>query len=154
MNGHEFLRIVREAFEPFLREIGFSMGVPSISGRHYHVKFFGPMHVVSVSFEPGCDAQFVMILRRENDGLSDIDDRTRSPRLSDLNKRYMGEVSAPERLSNDNYFKSIVVRDEHQQSLLKAARELRLVLPRFLTEERSATISGSQKNVSHSRLGN
>jgi hypothetical protein len=37
MNGQDFLRIANEAFAPFLRDLGFSMDAPSISGRFYRV---------------------------------------------------------------------------------------------------------------------
>ena len=34
-----------------------------------------------------------MVFRRQNDGLSDIDDRSNTPRLSDLNMRYMHTIT-------------------------------------------------------------
>jgi hypothetical protein len=47
-----------------------------------------------------------------NGQLSDIDDRIKSPRLSDLNSRYMKSVTDEEQAANEATFKSVVVRDE------------------------------------------
>ena len=85
MNGQGFLRIATEALVPFLRELGFVMDEPSISGRYYRASFTGIAHAVSISYEPGDDALFVMVLSRKNGELSDIDDRAETPRLADLN---------------------------------------------------------------------
>lgn len=132
MNGQDFLRIANEAFVPFLKGLGFVMDEPSISGRFYRVSFTGSAHVVSVSYEPGDEALFVLVFRRENGELSDIDDRLKTPRLSDLNIRYMQKVTAEERSINDAFFKSVITQDNQEYLLLKAAKELRLVLPKYL----------------------
>lgn len=132
MSGQDFLRIVKEAFEPFLNEIGFSADPPSISGRFYRARFSSPSHVVSVSFEPGDNAFFVLVFHREDGQLSDIDDRSKTPRLADLNARYMHRVSKEERLANESFFRSVVPKDDEERYLLKCAKELRLVLPKHL----------------------
>jgi hypothetical protein len=132
MNGQDFLRIVKEAFAPFLEELGFAMEQPSISGRFYRVSFTASSHVVSVSYEPGDDALFVMVFSLKNGELSDIDDSKKTPRLSDLNSRYMVRVTDKERIENQKVFESIVAKDKEELLLLKAAKELRLVLPMYL----------------------
>jgi len=132
MNGQDFLRVVHEAFVPFLHGLGFSMDAPSISGRLYRASFTGPRNSVSISFEPGDDVIFVLVFCLQDGEWSDMDDRLKTPRLSDLNARYMGSVSVDERAANESAFESIVARDDAERSLLKAARELRLVLPRYL----------------------
>jgi hypothetical protein len=136
MNGQDFLRIVNEAYTPFLTELGFSMDAPSISGRLYRASFTGPKHSVSVSFEPGDEAFFVLVFSRENGELSDMDDRLKTPRLSDLNSRYMNAVTSEERAANETAFKSVMARDEEEKVLLKSAKELRLVLPKYLANQR------------------
>jgi hypothetical protein len=136
MNGQDFLRIASEAFAPFLKEFGFSMDAPSISGRLYRVSFTGPKHSVSVSFEPGDGAFFVVVFSRENGQLSDMNDRLSSPRLSDLNSRHMNRVTREERVANEAFFKSVLVQDEEERTLLKYAKELRLVLPKHLAAHR------------------
>lgn len=135
MNGQDFLRIANEAFAPFLKDLGFSMDAPSISGRLYRASFSGPKHSVSVSFEPGDEAFFVLVFSREHGELSDMDDRIKTPRLFDLNTRYMKTVSAEERAANEAAFKSVEVRDEEEETLLKYAKELRLVLPKHLASQ-------------------
>ena len=136
MNGQDFLRIANEAFAPFLKDIGFTMDAPSISGRLYRASFTGQNHSVSVSFEPGDEAFFVLVFNREHGELSDMDDRLKTPRLSDLNSRYMNTVSSEERAANEDAFKSVVARDEEERALLKFAKELRLVLPKYLANQR------------------
>jgi hypothetical protein len=133
MDGQEFTRIVREAFEPFLVKLGFRMELPLISGRYYRVHFNSPKNMVSVSFEPGDEALFVIIFHRENGELSHIDDSS-TPRLSDLNSRYMRTVTNDERLKSDTFFNAVHVADEAGKLLLKSAKELSLVLPRYLNE--------------------
>jgi hypothetical protein len=132
MNGQDFIRITHEAFEPFLSKLGFAMDEPSISGRYYRVSFTAPQSAVSVSYEPGDDALFVMVFGRKNGQLSDIDNRKETPRLSDLNRRYMTTVTQAERVANDKAFESVMVNDNEERQLLKAAKELRLVLPKHL----------------------
>lgn len=132
MNGQGFLRITSEAFAPFLDKLGFVMDKASISGRYYRTSFTSPTHCVSVSYEPGDEALFVIVFSRKNDELSDIDDHIKTPRLADLNNRYMAAVTSEERLENEAAFESIGANDKEERLLLKAAKELRLVLPKHL----------------------
>ena len=132
MNGQDFLRITNEAFAPFLEKLGFAMDDPSISGRYYRASFISHSHSVSISYEPGDEAFFVIVFSRKNGELSDIDDRMESPRLADLNSRYMAAITNEERVENEAVFESIKVNDKEERVLLKAAKELRLVLPRHL----------------------
>lgn len=112
MNGSNFLRIINEAFVPFLNELGFMMDAPSISGRYYHVSFNGESHVISISYEPGDDALFIMVRECVNNQLSDIDDREKSPRLADLNRLYMHTVTSEERENAETVFESIIVHEK------------------------------------------
>lgn len=137
MNGEDFARIAGEALAPFLAELGFAMEEPSISGRHYRVRFLGSDHAVSVSYEPGDEALFVMVFGYKDGEVSDIDDREATLRLADLNRRFMHEVSEEEFVANDAYFESVPIGDEEERRVLKAARELRLVLPRLFSSESS-----------------
>jgi len=132
MNGEDFVRIVNEAFTPFLTKLGFSMDPPSISGRFYHASFTGAKHKVSVSFEPGDWAFFIFVASLKNGQLSDIDDRLKTPRLSDLNSRFMRMVTNEERAKNEAAFQTIVPRDDYERVLLEFAKELLLVLPKYL----------------------
>jgi hypothetical protein len=132
MNGDGFTRLVSAAFAPFLREMGYKMTPPSISGRLYRVNFVGPKHMVSVSYEPGDEVSFVMVFGRKNGEYSNIDDRTETPRLSDLNSRYMRAVTNKERAQNEAAFDAVIAADDEERLLLKSAKELRLVLPMYL----------------------
>lgn len=60
-----------------------------------------------------------------------MDDRLKTPRLSDLNSLYMKTVSSGERVANESAFQSVVARDEEERVLLKSAKEHCLVLPRY-----------------------
>lgn len=132
MNGQDFLRVIQDTFEPFLVAQGFSIGDSSISGRLYRTRFNTQKNVIEVSYEPGENALFVLIFSREKGELSDIDDRTKTPRLADLNTLYMPLVSDTERATNEIFFQGISVKDQEERQLLKCAKELRLVLPKYL----------------------
>lgn len=132
MNGQNFLRIINEAFVPFLSDLEFMMDAPSISGRYYHVQFRNTAHAVSISYEPGDEALFIMLREREDDRLSDIDDRLKSPRLGDLNRLYMHAITVEERERSKALFDSIMVHDKAEQFLVKSAQELYLVLPQYI----------------------
>jgi len=134
MNGQDFIRIAGEAFAPFLKGLGFAMGTPSISGRHYWISFTSNTHVVDVSYEPGepGDALFVQVSTREKGKLSAFDDASKTLRLADLNSRFMQFVRDEERNANEAVFRSVVAHDKMERLLLKFAKELRLVLPRYL----------------------
>jgi len=134
MNGQDFIRIAGEAFAPFLKGLGFAMGTPSISGRHHWISFTSNTHVVDVSYEPGepGDALFVQVSTREKGKLSAFDDASKTLRLADLNSRFMQFVGDEERTANEAVFRSVVAHDKMERLLLKFAKELRLVLPRYL----------------------
>lgn len=128
MNGENFLRIIREAYVPFLTRLGFEVGEPSVSGKHHRASFSRPDRAIRVSYEPG-EEFLVVVVHASTDGEpSDIDDRTRTHRLADLNARYMPLVTDAERADNDRCFEGVEVDDDEGRRLLKAAKELRLVL--------------------------
>lgn len=133
MNGQDFFRVVQDAFEPFLTVLGFSMDAPAISGRSYRASFTGARNSIWISYEPGENAFFVMVFSRYQGQLSDIDDRDKTPRISDLNSRYMHLINEDERAENEFFFRTVSVRDQEEKMLLKYAKELRLVLPRYLS---------------------
>jgi hypothetical protein len=140
MNGQDFLKLTTSAFLPFLKEMGFEMSKPDISGRLYSIDFKSSNHRVSVSYEPGDEVMFIIIFSVENGSSSNIDDRSKTPRLSDLNNLYMKNITLAQRAENDDYFKSITALDSAEHQLLKSAKELRLVLPQYIQ-------SASEKNV-------
>ena len=135
MDGQDFIRVMHDAFEPFLVVLGFSMETPSTSGRFYRASFSSTENSVWVTYEPGDDALFVYVFCRDKNGLSDIDDRIKTPRLSDLNSRYMHSVSKDELTENELFFQPVDVRDNDERLLLKCAKELRVVLPRYLSQQ-------------------
>jgi hypothetical protein len=136
MSGDGFLAIVEAAFEPFLSELGFVREKHSISGRQYCAVYSTSTHSVSISYEPGDEALFILIFGREDGELTDIDDRSKTPRLSDLNRRYMRMVTKDEFAKNEETFASVFVQDKEERSLLRSAMELRLVLPMYLSDAR------------------
>ena len=96
------------------------------------VEFIGKSWTLSVSFEPGDNYFSIVLLNNKERGLAAMDDRQKSPRLSDLNARYMGQITLAEREANEAFFASIVVTDSFERQLLKVAKDLRLVLPKHL----------------------
>ena len=132
MSGNGFLQIIKTAFVPFLKDLGFLMSETSISGRFYRASFLGRSHSIWVSFEPGDSILFVIVFGREDGKLSDIDDPMKTPRLADLNRRYMASVTNEQRAENEIVFETIFAHDKDERLLLKSAKELRLVLPRYL----------------------
>lgn len=133
MDGQAFLRIIYDAFVPFLKALGFSMQAPLISGRFYRVNFDAPNHMVSISYEPGDETSFVIIFSKEKGELSNIDDRAKTLRLNDLNKLYATTITSTERASNEKAFDTVVTQDKEDLHLLKCAKELCLVLPKYLS---------------------
>src|SRR5688500_18235780 len=101
MDSKGFVRIVNEAFVPFLDRHGLVMEELDLSGRLYEASFTTRDLAVSVSYEPGDAALFIMVFRVEGGDLSSIDDRSQTPRLADLNNRYLRGVTAQERLANE-----------------------------------------------------
>jgi hypothetical protein len=133
MNGDNFLRIVDEAFTQFMSDLGFIMEKPIVGGRLYSVTFTGVRHAVSVSFEPDNIQPSVLVFTLVGGRKSSIDDRSATPRLSDLNATFMKSVTQQERAINDAFFNSIVANDNQERLLLKSAKELRLVLPKYIS---------------------
>ncbi len=128
MNGVEFVQAIRREVLPVLEPLGFRLET-SVSGRMYSAEFVTPTHVVSISYEPGDDYFLVLVFTVIDGKRSDIDDVARTPRLNNLNQRYLGPEGAAklrlalgERESPDPLLRKI----------RKAAAELAVVLPRHL----------------------
>jgi len=132
MNDQDFSRIIDQGFVPFLREFGFVAQPKSLSGRAYMVEFIGELWTLSVSFEPGDNYFSVMLLNNKRRGLAAMDDRQISPRLSDLNARYMSQITPAEREENEVFFGNILVTHPLEKQLLRFAKDLRLVLPKHI----------------------
>lgn len=75
--------------------------------------------------------RFLMVGISQDGKFNDIDDRTQTPRLADLNSRYMATITSEERAENEAAFAGIMVQNKQERLLLKAAKELRLVLPKY-----------------------
>jgi hypothetical protein len=134
MTDHDFKRIVHEAFWPFLKNLGFSVDDELLSGRVCRASFISPTHAVAVSYEPGDEAIFVFIYSVDRGQLSDVDDESKTLQLPDLSAHYMKSVTSEERTANEALFKNVEAHDDAARNLLKAAKELRLVLPKYLTD--------------------
>lgn len=132
MRSDNFRRLTEEAFNPFLKELGFQPQPLQINGRFCEAEFKGTDFTLSVSFEPGDDYFTTMLIQNNDCSLAAIDDSVKTPRLSDLNRMYMSAVSQQEREDNEAFFSSIKVEGSNELDFLKIAKELRLVLPRHL----------------------
>ena len=132
MNGQDFSCLIDVAFVPFLSELGFSVQPLHVSGRYYRASFIGSRYTLLITFEPGDEQVMVMLLENGDDDLRSIDDPMKTLRLSHLNARYMGQVTAESRSKNEAFFSTVEVNDAAARSLLKCAKDLRLVLPLHL----------------------
>lgn len=135
MTGDRFVALIGATYRPFLAELGFKEEAPHVSGRFYEVRFVGDDFEVCVSFEPGDQMLHVLVPPRDPT-LAEIDDPRSTARLRDLNRRYLGTVPQEEVRSSSLEFSGIDTRDDHERLLVKAANELRLVLPRYLADRR------------------
>lgn len=132
MNGSSFESLMKSVFKPFLEQLGFVMQPVHVSGRYYRASFADRQHTLLITFEPGDEQATVMLLTNGDDDLRAIDDPVRTPRLSHLNARYMGLVTASERAENEAFFGQLEPHDRAEHGLIKCAKDLRLVLPRHL----------------------
>jgi hypothetical protein len=128
MNGNTFVATVKELLCPTLEPLGFVLH-SSVSGRMYLAEFVSPTHVASISFEPGDDYLLVVIFTVDNGERSELDDRNATPRLSDLNRRFLSASDA--QVLHDQML-GRHCEDADTGRLAKAARELAVVLPRYL----------------------
>lgn len=130
MDSETFLEVVRRLISPALEPLGFVLHT-SVSGRLYSAEFVSPAYVASISFEPGDDCLLVAVFTVTNGVRSDLDDRERTPRLSDLNRRFLSpsELEELHRSPTMDY-----VDNPSARKLVKAARELAVVLPRYVSE--------------------
>jgi hypothetical protein len=128
VNGNEFVSAATRFLLPLLAPMGFSMAT-TVSGRLYSAEFISPTHVVSISFEPGDDYWLVLIFTVKNGVRSDIDDRIATPRLADLNAKF---------LARDDGAALEMIRqrdpaiDPAERKIQRISAELALVLPRYL----------------------
>lgn len=132
MNGLSFESLMQSVFKPFLEQLGFAMQPVHVSGRYYRASFADRKCTLLITFEPGDEQTTVMLLTNGDDDLRSIDDPAKSPRLSHLNARYMGLVTASERADNEAFFGHQEPLDRAEQKLIKCAKDLRLVLPHYL----------------------
>jgi hypothetical protein len=132
-NGDSFQRLIREAYVPFLKELGFSGKPVHVSGKYYCAYFVSTHHTLSVSYEPGDHYWDIRIETHGGAGdLKSFDDRSITPHLADLNTRYQGQVSGAERSQNETFFDGIEAKNADEAYLLKCAKDLRIVLPKYL----------------------
>jgi hypothetical protein len=133
MNGRSFSKAVDLIFSRFLSDLGFNEIEKTISGNFYSVRHSSSQYEISISFEPDTENVLIVLYSLVKDDISDIDNHLISPRLSDLNLRYMHLVTDAQRAENDDYFKELNSHDPIEKRLIKSAKELRLVLPKYFS---------------------
>jgi hypothetical protein len=133
-----FVAIVEGAFVAPLAHLGFSLQELELHGRFDLATFVREDYAIHVSYEPGDEAVFIIVFRRKNGVLSDIDNPSETVRLSDLNERYMRFITPQERANCDAAFRSVQVTGRAEQLMVKGAKELSLVLPRYLADFRQS----------------
>jgi hypothetical protein len=134
MDAESFVRIVQSAFSPFLSELGFHMEPPLLGGKFYKASFKSSDLVVSIYFEPGESFLLIPIFSVNDGKLSDIDDRSATPRIEDLNRRYMPLITPGDREKKAKNFDFVSANDDEEKMLLKRAEDLSHVLPMYLKD--------------------
>jgi hypothetical protein len=126
----DFTEAVSRHLIPVLAPMGFRSSI-HVSGRLYAAEFSTPTHVVSISFEPGDDYWLVVVFT-VNDGVqSEIDDPKTTPRLADLNAKYLTTEDGL-RLKA---LRQTPLGDNHiARKMQRIAAELAVVLPRYMAE--------------------
>ena len=127
MDDSEFVSSVCRYVRPALRPFGFSIAT-AVSGRTFSAEFISEDLVVSIAYEPGDDYLMVVVFT-VNDGVrSHIDDRIATPRLSDLNFRFLRASDADE-LARRRYDGAL---GPEERRIQRIGAELAIVLPRYL----------------------
>lgn len=132
MTSQKFVQIINEFFVPFLHDMGFRLDSIEVNGRFYLARFKGSNHLLNVCFEPGEDYLSAQMSTNGKDIFKVLDDPKFSPKVSELNRRFMGAVTNLEFEANNRFFESATADDPLDRKLIKIARDLRLVLPKFL----------------------
>src|SRR4030095_7391421 len=133
MSDEDFKRIVEQAFAPFLTRLGFKLAPFVIEGRCDRATFLREDYVIDIYYEPGDEVVLVFVFLRENGIRSEVDDQSKTLRLSDLKERYMPMVTLQERADARLSLQQIQVSDEVQRHLVRSAEDLCLVLPKYLS---------------------
>jgi hypothetical protein len=133
MNSDQFVAAVKAVLCASLEPMGFRISTKT-SGRSYDAECATDDHVAIVSFEPGDGFLLVAVLSVDNGIRSNLDDREKSPRLSDLNRRFLDPADV-DRLelarSRD------LPGDPEMSRVVSAMRQLCLVLPKYVAERRA-----------------
>jgi hypothetical protein len=137
MNGADFELAIRRHVLPALQPLGFELKADGVrsSGRLYSADFTSPHYVVSISFEPGDDYLLVVVFTVKNGMRSNIDDRQATPRLADLNARYLGAEDAEALQASHPDARPL---DDEERRVRRVGAELAIVLPRYMRHHRAS----------------
>jgi hypothetical protein len=133
MNSDQFVAAVKSVLRPSLEPMGFRISTKT-SGRAYDAECASDDFVAIVSFEPGDSFLLVAVLSVENGNRSSLDDREASPRLSDLNRRFLDPADV-DRLELARSGDPLT--DPEMARVVSAMRQLCLVLPKYVAERRA-----------------
>jgi len=135
LDSQMFCQIIHNVFEPFLNKMGIPLIELTVNGRFYIAEFnILSSHTLSITYEPGDWYMDIGICGTRTGDLSIIDDPIKSPSLSDLNARFYGSFTKDEIIQNTIYFQKFKGDNEDEKKLIKAAQDLRLILPKYLKE--------------------
>jgi hypothetical protein len=124
---------------PVLEPMGFRLQT-HVSGRLCLAEYASTSHVVSVSYEPG-DDYWVVVVYSVRDGVrSDYDDPAATPRLGDLNARFLTQEDGAtlRELRKDEAKEP----DEVSRRFRRIAGELAIVLPRYISSSSQPASGG------------
>jgi hypothetical protein len=127
MDDSKFVSLVCRYVRPALQPFGFSVQT-AVSGRTFSAEFISKDLVVSIAYEPGDDYLLVAIFTVDDGIRSNIDDRIATPRLSDLNSRFL-QASDADELTRRRYDGALGPEERRMQRI---GAELAIVLPRYL----------------------
>lgn len=123
MNEEEFSWVARRWIGPYLSELGFELAELRVSGTSALAIFRSSSRELWLSCELVTSALGVYVFSGTGSSISDIDDRVETPRLQDLNRQFMSQVSPEERATNSAYFAGLTRGRSVSREVLRCASD-------------------------------
>jgi hypothetical protein len=128
IKAEEYISLVETYFSFLKEEFDFAIiEIKKTSNSFYSVRYGNENRVISISYENIEDYFTVIIFILANGELPNYDDKERTLHLDQLTQ-FISSLNREEINKNNEYFKSLVAKNELNKKILKSARELRLYL--------------------------
>jgi hypothetical protein len=132
IEGKRYIEVVKQFYSFLETEFGYKKLNETINGNaFYDVEFKNKEKIVSISYENIEDHLEVIVFILQNGKMPDYDDKTKTLHLKHLNKLIIEKENKEVINLNTEYFAKYNAKNEIEQHILKAAKELRLCLKHF-----------------------